>query len=333
MDNTEDREKTNSPFNSKISDGIVYHYCSVETMISILSNHTLRASNIRKSNDYHEVISSIPTFQRAFKSACAAFATDYADPTFISIIDRFDSDEYIESLIDNDSLTYYCVCFSQEQDLLSQWRGYADNGKGVAIGFDQRFFSQFTNYCQIKYYPIMYDKKELCEKLKNYFYSQLVKARNSAGGTPSDIEYERIMFGFFSSMVYNAIFCKDDSFSEEKEHRLVFYPFGEIRNLKNRTKYQEIEAYESFYDRMFELKEYSVKYGQLTRKPMGFTWRNNTFSSYTDLDFNEYLPYIIPEIVLGPQCSIDDLDFKLFLLSSGIDLRHTKIIHSKSSYQ
>ncbi len=29
------------------------------------------------------------------------------------------------------------VCFSEERDLLSQWRGYADNGSGFSITFDK----------------------------------------------------------------------------------------------------------------------------------------------------------------------------------------------------
>ena len=31
---------------------------------------------------------------------------------------------------------YYVTCFSYQNDLLSQWRGYADDGRGAAIGFD-----------------------------------------------------------------------------------------------------------------------------------------------------------------------------------------------------
>jgi len=30
----------------------------------------------------------------------------------------------------------YIACFSEKGDLLSQWRAYADDGEGVAIGFD-----------------------------------------------------------------------------------------------------------------------------------------------------------------------------------------------------
>ncbi len=325
--------KTNSPFNSKIKNRIVYHYCSVETMMSILSNHTLRATNIKKSNDYHEVVSCIPTFQKAFTDACQEFRSYYRDSAFDLFVNNFDLDNTIESLINNDSLTYYCVCFSEEKDLLSQWRGYADDAKGVAIGFDEHFFSQFTNYCHIKYHPIRYDRINICKDLKSYFLNQFELVKQNADAGPSDFDYINIAESFLSTMVYNAIFCKDDSFSEEREYRIVYYPFGEIRNLKYRNRYQDIAAYEAFYDRMSERTEYSDKYDKLVRKPIGFTWRNNVFSSYVDLDFGEYLPDIIPEIVLGPQCNIDDQDFRLFLLSSGLDLYKTKISHSKSSYR
>jgi hypothetical protein len=33
-------------------------------------------------------------------------------------------------------------CMSEEADLLSQWRGYADDGCGVSIGFNRRYFEE-----------------------------------------------------------------------------------------------------------------------------------------------------------------------------------------------
>lgn len=33
---------------------VVYHYCSVETFYQIITNHTLRLSDIEKSNDFME---------------------------------------------------------------------------------------------------------------------------------------------------------------------------------------------------------------------------------------------------------------------------------------
>lgn len=35
---------------------ILYHYCSIDTLIKIVTNKTLRLSNVFKMNDYSEVI-------------------------------------------------------------------------------------------------------------------------------------------------------------------------------------------------------------------------------------------------------------------------------------
>jgi len=34
------------------------------------------------------------------------------------------------------------ACFSAADDLLSQWRAYADDGCGFAIGFNARYFEK-----------------------------------------------------------------------------------------------------------------------------------------------------------------------------------------------
>ena len=36
-------------------------------------------------------------------------------------------------------------CLSEEADLLSQWRGYADDGTGVSIGFSRKYFELLGN--------------------------------------------------------------------------------------------------------------------------------------------------------------------------------------------
>ena len=36
------------------------------------------------------------------------------------------------------------MCFSESEDQLSQWRGYAQNGKGLAIGFDKRILEELN---------------------------------------------------------------------------------------------------------------------------------------------------------------------------------------------
>ena len=36
---------------------------------------------------------------------------------------------------DRGGVTNFVVCFCEDGDVLSQWRGYADNGKGCSLGF------------------------------------------------------------------------------------------------------------------------------------------------------------------------------------------------------
>ena len=45
-------------------------------------------------------------------------------------------DKMIEHVKGYKDLMAYIACFSESDDYLAQWRGYADNGRGVAIGFD-----------------------------------------------------------------------------------------------------------------------------------------------------------------------------------------------------
>ena len=38
-----------------------------------------------------------------------------------------------------DETDVYCFCMSELPDSLGQWRAYADDGRGVAIGFSREF--------------------------------------------------------------------------------------------------------------------------------------------------------------------------------------------------
>lgn len=54
-----------------------------------------------------------------------------------------------------------CV-FSESEDQLSQWRGYAQNGKGLAIGFDKRILEELNliNEYNIAFGKVIYNDTE-----------------------------------------------------------------------------------------------------------------------------------------------------------------------------
>ena len=125
---------------------VVYHYCSMASFLSILKTNSLRLSNITKSNDPTEITNVIPVLKEVTKDVLTDYnkqmSTQYqfADNTISLLIDRF-----FEDLSKN----FYVICFSEKRDLLSQWDRYADNAKGVAIGY--------AAFCQIanrNWFPI-----------------------------------------------------------------------------------------------------------------------------------------------------------------------------------
>ena len=116
---------------------IVYHYCSLESLNSILKNRSLRLTNILKSNDsmeiswicrYYDV-----EFKRAYENASDLFRSKISSERLMGYVKLFTDEFFNENHAD---FRYYVTCFSYQNDLLSQWRGYADDGRGAAIGFD-----------------------------------------------------------------------------------------------------------------------------------------------------------------------------------------------------
>jgi len=99
----------------------LYHYCSTESFHAIVESHSVWLSSLSLSNDTME--------GRLVAEVIARLAGK--DSLQEDAIRRLqDSVETIEHTIDG-----LGFCLSEEADLLSQWRGYAANGTGVAIGF------------------------------------------------------------------------------------------------------------------------------------------------------------------------------------------------------
>ena len=53
----------------------------------------------------------------------------------------------------------YVCCFSEEKDLLSQWRGYGSDGNGIAIGFNAQLLRKLDiNGSRYKFIKVIYRK-------------------------------------------------------------------------------------------------------------------------------------------------------------------------------
>jgi hypothetical protein len=117
-------------------DSIIYHYCSSESFISIVNNRTIRFSDINLLNDAEEGRWGYKVFEDA---ATKVINRDGIPEEVCKLIEGLD-----EAFVDQiDKLRFaaglrfanFASSFSTDGDSLSQWRAYADDGRGMAIGF------------------------------------------------------------------------------------------------------------------------------------------------------------------------------------------------------
>lgn len=162
---------------------MVYHYCSKETFKSIIESGKIWLSDISKSNDSTELISEILK-QKAKLSSSQTKERDIAD-------------KLIEA---QDAFICWAFCMSEEGDLLSQWRGYGDDGRGFSIGFDERIL------------------KESIEKLCRFVDISFDKMVYDGDSVVNFNSNESCLKLFVESCLY-----KNCAFSEEREHRIYAY--------------------------------------------------------------------------------------------------------------
>lgn len=285
---------------------IVYHYCSLETFFAIFSNSSIRLSNISKSNDSEEITYLLPKMKKfcsnLFNYYNETLSSEYKlQNDFINDVFNYKFNET--------SLSFYVICFSEEPDLLSQWRGYANDACGVSIGFSTESFYPLA--CSIRssynFSQIRYSLSDLYDQIEKYTTERI--EQSFTGDSKNDsLALLNIVDTTLSMVLYNSILYKNPNFNEEKEWRLVYNPFGNIRRIMDKF---------SYYDKMSEMFNKSIEKGGFTRTPMTFHISNDKIVSHIDLSFEPIKKSFIKEIIIGSKANIDDLDLELFLLSNG----------------
>ena len=229
---------------------------------------------------------------------------------------------YIDDVFDNtftDFLTMYFVsCFSDERDMLEQWKGYANMGCGVSIGFSTTVLHRLTG---IKHKYLFTPVEYHFESYSNKFQEELRTFADNLDDTPNiRDDLGQFLYKTMTFLLSQTCRYKNPSFSSEREWRLIYNPYGMTRRL---TKT------EHFVDHMNELKNPSDYGNGFIRKPISFEVKNNKIRSYIDLDFSKVKNELIKEIVIGNNTQIDDADLVLLLSTYGYSLNGLKI--SKSS--
>ena len=111
----------------------LYHYTSAAGLKGIIESGQLWASNARYLNDSAEVLLGIRHVRSILKSHRRKQTTTNRK---VLLDHLWHWMPRLESVSDR----AYAVCFCKTDDLLGQWRGYANMGGGYSIGFDPTQF-------------------------------------------------------------------------------------------------------------------------------------------------------------------------------------------------
>lgn len=290
---------------------IIYHYCSIDVFMKIISSKAIRLSDITKSNDSMEILWITKFIKEIFDDEFQKeiqktqyFEQGYPKETFLELVDRY-SDEFFKE--DIRLYSYLVCCFSEKGDLLSQWRGYADDANGFSIGFDSEILSNlgfsakydtlsdnFFEYDQIEYSE--YHQKNHIRKAAKQLITDL---KTIAKDKPKDIK-KQSMVAFnrcFLQLFKLSIFMKNPFFKEEKELRLAYLAQIEY----NPTS---LKVYVNNNIEVSNIEFYS---------------RKNDFIPYITLNFDKIKAELIKEVIIGPKCKARQNDIKIFLNQNGID--------------
>lgn len=112
---------------------ILYHYTSFSAFYSIMESQEIWASDIGFLNDIKEFRHGVDTAKK--------YVSDLSTDALRSKVVRDSLAPIIAKALDTDMFKgtgtfHVCVAsFSEVPDVLSQWRGYCPDGRGVCIGF------------------------------------------------------------------------------------------------------------------------------------------------------------------------------------------------------
>lgn len=272
---------------------ILYHYCSVETFFSILSNRSVWLSNVNSMNDSYENI-----WADKFVAAELQKLVDLIGPEAVNLA----WDQYR-----NSKLNPFVFCLSSDPDVLSQWRGYANDGTGIALGFHaekltpnrHRPMHNIMKGASLTLNPVIYSKEIQEETIAKFFSSDLVAPINTGESNPSCLHIG------ISQLAGYAVTYKNPAFHQEQEWRLIHTPM--LMGREGGGHATDIMGSD------LELKQRVV---------------NGEIRSYFEFPLQGDF---LAEIWLGPKCRVSELDLTLLLSKTG----HVKtpIRRSKASYR
>jgi hypothetical protein len=310
----------------------LYHYCSLNTFLSIVKNSSIWLSDVQKSNDkkemawfrhlYYEYLLDLyeKTTDKDTKTICEIIFTiaakdgfDKCPPWLLPAVNA-NSQQLIEIF---GSLRVYAFCLSELSDSLGQWRGYANDGKGIAIGFSREYLDTISGY-SLRCPAFNFLLGSI--SYKNDF-SSLFEKMFSLHNKSNNAEF---ILNAMIDLTHTSALFKHHSFKEEYEWRII-YSMSDYRISEDVLNFKHFDDISS--------QQYKNNFGV---PKIDYIASENDIIPHIEIQLKD-LSAAIDRIIIGPKCIATEKDIRHVLLRFGVinsvDDDSIEIIHSDSSYR
>ena len=186
---------------------VLYHYTTQGGLLGILRDNCMWATAAHYLNDSSEYAYGLELIADALRAESTK-ANSHEEAANLSAI--------AEAL--SPFLSICVVSLSSEGDLLSQWRAYAGNLGGFALGLRSEYLREAAHPQGFYLVPCLYtraDQQEAASQLIEEFRERMVASTEWG---------LREQGGCVAAVMRLAMMLKDSSFAEEREWRLISMP-------------------------------------------------------------------------------------------------------------
>lgn len=276
---------------SEQDDGAIYHYCSAQTLLSIVKYRTIRFSDATLLNDGEEGAWGYGIFQRAAEHLSKPENIPEGRPNIPAEFFSAISDRWLSFSL---KCRHLVACFSTDGDSLSQWRAYADDGRGFAIGFKAK---SLRTLLPIQMYDVLYEEKQQIDEMVEVLGATYLEFIDKGADYDADWFMQRC-----AELPASSIALKNPAWRDEKEVRCHHMVGADL----SAEKWVLIDPGGNSAN------------GKVPSLPIQFESRNGLIVPFVDIPFSvspEGHPIV--DIVVGPRCPTDEATLRFLMGGEG----------------
>lgn len=323
---------------------VLYHYCSMSAFKGIIESKSIWLTDVQQSNDSEEIrwiYKNVPAYISealdTYGKKLASGIQETNEAHAKRLTETLKAIYVIRNGLPRINNTTEAFCLSKNGDSLSQWRGYADDGRGISIGFSTQLFADYYNRTVTGLNAKQWQKssqmgtmQNLCLQAVNYCEVSKTYLKVLI---PLDFSSGEILQGIYKKMddlSLHAPLYKNPAFREEAEWRLFLQiPDGILKESDN-GEGVTLQTHKSVMEYLISSSQnFEIKFDN-------FMVSRDNIVRYVELKF-QHPEKMISEIILGPKCKANEKNVRSYLRHYGFitddNEKNVKIHHSSATYR